>query len=62
MEIQSYVVKALIILALHQSTKANKMDSEHTQDNKRLLPVCDAEILRVTVTRIEVFSSSYVDF
>ena len=41
---------------------ANKIDSEHTRDYKRLLPVCEAEILRVTVKRIEVFSSFYVDF
>ena len=49
-------------LALFQSTRANKIDSEHTQDYKRLLPVCEAEILRVTVKRIEVFSSFYVNF
>ena len=45
------------ILALFQSTTANKIDSELTKDYKRLLPVCEAEILRVTVKRIEVFSS-----
>ena len=50
------------ILALFQSTTANKIDSEHTRDNKRLLLVCEAEILRVTVKTIEVFSSFYVDF
>ena len=50
------------ILALFQSTTANKINSEHTHDCKRLLPVCEAEILRVTVKRIEVFSSFYVDF
>ena len=50
------------ILALFQSTTANKIDSEHTRDYKRLLPVCEAEILRVTVKRFEVFSSFYVDF
>ena len=50
------------ILALFQSNTAKKIDSEHTQDYKRLLPVCEAEILRVTVKRIEVFSSFYVDF
>ena len=50
------------ILALFQSTTANKIDSEHTQDYKRLLSICEAEILRVTVKRIEVFSSYYVDF
>ena len=40
------------ILALFQSSTANKIDSEHTQDYKRLLPVWEAEILRVTVKRI----------
>ena len=40
---------------LFQSTKANKIDSENTQDYKRLLMVSEAEILRVTVKRIEVF-------
>ena len=37
------------ILALFQSTTTNKINSEHTRDYKRLLPVCEAEILRVTV-------------
>ena len=41
---------------------SQKNDSEHTQDYKRSLPVCEAEILRVTVKVIEVFSSFYVDF
>ena len=50
------------ILMLCQSTTANKIDSEHTQDYKRLLRVCEAEILRVTLKRMEVFSSFYVDF
>ena len=50
------------ILALFQITTANKIDSEHTQDYKRLLPVCEAEILRVTEKGIEIFSSFYVDF
>ena len=49
------------ILALFQSTTANKIDPEHTQYYKRLLLVCEAIILRVTVKRIEVFSSFYVD-
>ena len=49
-------------LALFQSTTANKIDSEHTQDYKRLLPVCEAEILRVTVKIIEVFSFSQIIF
>ena len=50
------------ILALFQSTTASKINSEQTRDYKRLIPVCEAEILRVTVKRIEVFSSFYVDF
>ena len=49
------------ILTLFQSTTANKIDSEHTRDYKKLLPICEAEILRVTVKLIEVFSSFYVD-
>ena len=47
---------------LFQNTTANKNDSEHTRDYKRLLLVCAAEILGATVKRIEVFSSFYVDF
>ena len=47
---------------LFQSTAANKIDSEHSQDYKKLLGLCEAEILQVTVKRIEVFSSVYVDF
>ena len=43
------------ILALFQSTTANKIDSEHTRGYKRLFPVFEAEILRVTLKRIEVF-------
>ena len=50
------------ILVLFQSNTTNKCGSEHTQDYKRVLPVCEAKILRVTVKRIEVFSSFYVDF
>ena len=45
-----------------QSTTGNKIDSGHIRDNKRLLPVWEAEILRATVKIIEVFSSFYVDF
>ena len=51
-----------LILALFQSTTAGKIDSEHTPDYKRLLPVLEAEILRVTVKIIVVFSSFNVDF
>ena len=50
------------ILALFKSSTTNKIDFEHTRDYKRLLPVCEAEILRVTVKIIEVFSSFYGDF
>ena len=50
------------ILALFRSTTANKIDPEHTQDYKRVLPACKAEILRVTIKIVEVFSSFYVDF
>ena len=53
------------ILALFQSTTANIIDFEHTQDYKRLLPVCEAEILRVTIKRIKVshlFMMTFDDF
>ena len=50
------------IIALFQSTTANKIDSEHIRDYKRSLLLCEAELLRVSVNRIEVFSSFYVDF
>ena len=33
-----------LYLSAFQSTTANKIDSEHTQDYKRLLPVREAEI------------------
>ena len=48
------------ILALVQSSTANKIDSEHTRRYKRLLPVCEAEILRVTLKRIEAFSHFFM--
>ena len=38
---------------LFESTTANKIDSEHTQDYKRLLPVWEAEILQVTVKKVK---------
>ena len=44
------------VLALFQSNTANKIDSEHTRDYKKLFPVCKVEILQVIVT-IEVLSS-----
>ena len=42
------------ILALLQSITANKINSEHTHDYKRLLSVCEVEIYQVTINRIEV--------
>ena len=45
------------VLALFQSTTANKIDSEHTQDYKKLFPVCKVKILQVTVNKIEVLLS-----
>ena len=50
------------ILVLFQSSTAKKIDSEHTQDYKSLLPVFKAKILRVTLKIIEVISYFYVDF
>ena len=41
------------ILALFHSTTANKVDSEHIPDYKKLLPVCEVEILQVTVKKIK---------
>ena len=32
------------ILMPFQSTSANKIDSEHTRDYKKLFPVCEVEI------------------
>ena len=52
----------LYFSAISKYLTANKIDSEHSQYYKRLLPVCEAEILRDTVKRFEVFSSFYVDF
>ena len=43
------------ILALFQTTTANTIDSKHTRGYKRLLPACEAEILRVTLKRFKVF-------
>ena len=45
------------VLALFQSTTANKIDSEHTWDYTKLFPVCKVEILHVTANKIEVISS-----
>ena len=42
------------ILALFQSTTANKIDYEHIRDYRKLLPVCLVEILQVAVNIIEV--------
>ena len=35
------------ILALLHSTTANKIDSEHIRDYKKLLMICDVELLQV---------------
>ena len=43
------------ISALFQSSAANKIDSEHTQDYKRLLPVCEAGIIQVTEIVLKFF-------
>ena len=45
------------ILALFQRNTLNKIDSEDTRDYKKLLPVCEVEILQITVNKVEVFSS-----
>ena len=37
------------ILALFQSTTANKIESEHTRDYKKLFPAYEVEILQVTL-------------
>ena len=50
------------VLALFQSTTADKIDSEHTQDYTKLFLVYKVEILQVTVNKIEVLSSFQVDF
>ena len=43
------------ILVLFHRTITNKIDSEHIQDYKKLLPECEVEILQVTVKKNEVF-------
>ena len=35
------------VLVLFQSTSANKIDSEHVSDHKKLISVCKVEILQV---------------
>ena len=45
------------VLALFQSTTANKIDSEHTRDYTKVFPVFKVKILQVTVNEIEVLSS-----
>ena len=42
---------------LFHSTTANKIDSEHIRDYKKLLPVGEVEILQGTYKKIEVLSS-----
>ena len=46
-----------LFLELLQSDTANKIDSEHTHEYKKLFSVCDVEILKVTVNKIETLSS-----
>ena len=40
------------VLALLQSTTANKIDSEHNKDCTKLFRVCKVEILQVTVNKL----------
>ena len=41
------------ILVLFHSTTANKFDSEHIPNYKKLLQVCEVEILQVTVKKMK---------
>ena len=41
------------ISALFHSNTANKIDSEHIQDYKKLLSVCKVEILQVTGQKLK---------
>ena len=50
------------VLALFRSTTAFKIDSEHIRGYMKLFLVCKVEILKVTVNKIEVVSSFYIDF
>ena len=43
------MLSRLYFSAIPKYYTANKIDSEHTQDYKRLIPVCQVEMLRVTV-------------
>ena len=45
------------VLALFQSTTANKIDSEHTRDYTKVFLVCKVDILQVTINKIELLSS-----
>ena len=51
----------IFVLSLFQSTTAKQIDSEHTRDYTKLFPICKVEIIQVTVNKIEVLSSFYVD-
>ena len=53
---------SILCLALFQRTTAYKIDSEHTRDYTKLFPVCDVDILQVTVNKFEVASPFKVDF
>ena len=52
----------VLIFVLFQNTAANKIDSKHTIDYKKLILVWEVDILQVTVNKIKVLSSFYVDF
>ena len=45
------------VLALFQSTTAEKIDLKRTIDHTKLFPVCKVEILQVMVNKIKVLSS-----
>ena len=49
MKLQYYFVEPFLVL-LH-STAANKIDSEHIPDYKKLRPVCEVEKLQVTICK-----------
>ena len=50
------------ILALFQSDTANKIDSEHTRDYKKLFRVCEVQILHVTVIKLKVYQLFWLNF
>ena len=56
LQIQSHAVEALF-QRYFKVLRPTKIDSEHTQDYRKLFSVCKAEILQVTVNKVEVLSS-----